>query len=306
MSTRPYSLAQPDASTRSKRGRRVASWPTHHPLSAAASPAVRGAYDSMRATPSDGVAYTMCRSKALTASATSAVGSPLPHHGTDAARAAGAPANAAVHTPSTASAASRRTNALTLMTVVDAPGGEQISLRQLLAHDLAHDRAVGSAGDLRHHVGHHAAEVGHARRPYLGDRVVHDLLDLVLGEWLGHELLEDRELALLGRGLLLAAAGTEGLGRLDAPLALALKHLQLLVLGKRPLQLLLRALERVEDQAERIAALGVPLLHRLLQLRLDGVDPAHAILPVDPPPSTCQCRWKIVCPAPGPTLTTTR
>ena len=114
------------------------------------------------------------------------------------------------------------------------------------------------------------------------------------------------ELALLGLGLLLAAAGAERLGRLDALLALALQHLQLLVLGERALQLLLGALERVEDQAQRVAALGVARLHRVLDLVFDVVDQAHAILPVSPPPSTCQCRWKIVCPAPGPALTTTR
>ena len=48
-------------------------------------------------------------------------------------------------------------------------------LGELLAHELADGRPVGAAGDLRHHVGHHPAEVAHARRAGLGDRVVDDL-----------------------------------------------------------------------------------------------------------------------------------
>src|SRR5205807_762730 len=55
-----------------------------------------------------------------------------------------------------------------------------VRLGQLLADQLANHRAVGAAGDLRHHVRHHASEVAHARRPDLGDRVVDDLLELVL------------------------------------------------------------------------------------------------------------------------------
>src|SRR6266511_1364978 len=109
-------------------------------------------------------------------------------------------------------------------------GLARTSSGQLLAHELAHGRAVGAAGDLRHHVGHYPAERAHARRPDLGDRVVHDLLQLGLGQRLGHELLEHVELILLRLGLLLAAAGSECLGRLEPPLALALEHLKLFVL----------------------------------------------------------------------------
>ena len=122
----------------------------------------------------------------------------------------------------------------------------------------------------------------------------------VLGERLGHELLEDRELGLLRLRAVLPAAGAERLRRFDAALALALEHLQLLLLGKRALQLLLGVLERVEDEPERVPALGVAGLHGLLQLHLDCLDSAHAILPIGPPPRICQCRWKIVCPAPSP------
>ena len=50
-------------------------------------------------------------------------------------------------------------------------------------------------------------------------------------ERLGHELLEHVELVLLLLGLLLPAAGAKGLGRLEPLLALALQHLQLLVVG---------------------------------------------------------------------------
>ena len=52
--------------------------------------------------------------------------------------------------------------------------------RELLAHELAHGRPVRAAGDLRHHVRHHAAHVAHVRRPVLGDRVVDDPLELLL------------------------------------------------------------------------------------------------------------------------------
>src|SRR5260370_690050 len=102
------------------------------------------------------------------------------------------------------------------------------------------------------------------------------------------------------------AAGADRVRGLDALLALALEHLELLVLGEGALQLLLGALERVDDQAERVAPFSVARLHRLLDLLFDRHDQAHAILPVSPPLSTCQCRWKIVCPAPAPAFTTTR
>src|SRR5690242_2072229 len=176
-----------------------------------------------------------------------------------------------------------------------------VPLRELLADDLTHLRAVGPAGDLRHHVGHHTAEIGHASRPHLGDDVVDDLVDLVLGQRLRHELLEHVELALLRGGLLLAPAGPECLGGLDPALPLALQHLELLSLAQRPLQLLLRALERMEDQAQRVAALRVARAHRILQLVVDLLDQAHFH-----PPMMCQCRWNTVWPALGPTLTATR
>ena len=57
-------------------------------------------------------------------------------------------------------------------------GSAQAS-RELLADELAYRRPVRAAGDLRHHVGHHAAEVAHARRTALGDRVVDDRLELL-------------------------------------------------------------------------------------------------------------------------------
>src|SRR5712691_394500 len=96
---------------------------------------------------------------------------------------------------------------------------------ELLTHDLADRRAVRPARDLRHHVRHHPAEVPHARRADLGDRAVDDLLELLLGELLRHELLQDDELALLGLGLLLTPPRAERLRRLDPPLALTLEHL---------------------------------------------------------------------------------
>src|SRR4051794_3283860 len=178
-------------------------------------------------------------------------------------------------------------------------------LRQLLAHDLAHGRTVRAPGDLRHHVRHHPAEVAQARRAVLRDRVVDDVLDLVLAQRLGHELLEDVELVLLVLGLLLAPGRMVGVGGLEALLSLALEHLQLLVLRQRPLQLLLGRLQTREDQPERVAAIRVAREHRVLHLLLEIGDETHAASPVIRPPSTCQCRWNTVWPAPWPTLTTT-
>ena len=119
---------------------------------------------------------------------------------------------------------------------------------ELLADDLADGGAVGLAGDARHHVGHHATDVAQRRRADLGDDVVDDLVELVLGERLRHELLEHLELEVLLVGLLLAAGGLERLERLDALLPLALQDLQLLVLGERALQLLLGRAQAREDQ----------------------------------------------------------
>src|SRR5439155_12563248 len=70
-------------------------------------------------------------------------------------------------------------------------------LRELLAHELADDGAVGPTGNLRHDVRHDAAELAQARCPDLGDDVVDDALELGLGKRLGHELLEHVELRLL-------------------------------------------------------------------------------------------------------------
>ena len=67
------------------------------------------------------------------------------------------------------------------------------------------------------------------RGAVLGDRVVDDLLELVLTERLGHELLEHLQLEVLRVRLLLAAGRAKGLLRLDALLALPLKHLELLL-----------------------------------------------------------------------------
>src|SRR2546423_13026132 len=177
---------------------------------------------------------------------------------------------------------------------------------ELLADQLAHDRPVGAAGHLRHHVGHDATEVAHARRTDLGDRAVDNLLQLVLFELLRHELLQDEQLRLLGLGLLGPLAGAKRLGRLDSSLSLALEDLKLLVVVERALELLLRAPEARKQQPQRIAPIVLARPHRLAQLVLESLDQAHAGIPLTWPPRTCQCRWKIVCPAPSPTFTSTR
>src|SRR5262249_22924716 len=114
------------------------------------------------------------------------------------------------------------------------------------------------------------------------------------------------ELALLALGLLLPPAGAERLRRLDPLLALALEHLQLLVVVQRALQILFGRAQLRQDQPERVAPLGVAGGHGLLQLALQLGDKAHPAIPQTCPPSTCQCRWKTVWPAPSPTLTITR
>src|SRR5919204_161781 len=169
-------------------------------------------------------------------------------------------------------------------------GAPQVVLGQLLLDQLADDGAVSPAGDLWHHVGHHAAEVAHARGAVLGDRVVDDLLQLVLGERLGHELLQHGELLLLRGGPLLVAARTERLRCLDPLLLLTLEHLQLLLVVQLALQLLFGGAQVGEDQPQRVAAQAVPRAHRLGQLVLDPVDEAHAGSPRTRPPSRCHCR----------------
>ena len=64
---------------------------------------------------------------------------------------------------------------------------------------------------------------------------------------------------------------------LDGAVKLALEDLKLLLFRQRPLELLLRVLERVQDQAQRVATFRVARLHRLFDLLVDRLDPAHAI-----------------------------
>jgi len=83
------------------------------------------------------------------------------------------------------------------------------------------------------------------------------------------------ELVLLVLGLLLATALAERLRGLDPSLALPLQHLELFLVGERSPQLLLRGLERVQHQAERVAAIAVPGEPRCLELPVDPLDEAH-------------------------------
>ena len=147
-------------------------------------------------------------------------------------------------------------------------------------------------------------------RLVLGDRVVDDPLELFLGERLGHELLEHRELALLLRRLLLAARASRNASAASMPLlALALEHLQLLVLGERALQVLLGRLEarRGSGAARRGARCRARSIASLTSSSM-LLDQAHSSAPpslparlrrLGPPPRMCQCRWKTVWPAPG-------
>ena len=142
-------------------------------------------------------------------------------------------------------------------------------------------------------------EVAQARRADLGDRVVDDLLELVLGERLGHELLEHLELGLLRSACSSRPPSRNASRRLDPPLALALQHLELLVVLQRPLQLLLgRPQGWTGSGAARRARTSSRSRIASLQLVLDLGDQAHPGSP-PVPPRMCQCRWKTVWPAPG-------
>src|SRR5262249_26965376 len=136
--------------------------------------------------------------------------------------------------------------------------------------------------------------------------VVDDLLELLLRELLGHELLEHLELVLLRVGLLLTPGRLVRVGGLRPALALALQHLELLLLGERTLQVLLRRAQAGGAPACDVATVAVASEPRLLELVLDAGDQVHANPGRLPPPRTCQCRWSTVCPPPGPTLTITR
>ena len=123
---------------------------------------------------------------------------------------------------------------------------------------------------------------------------------------LGHEPLDDGELALLLGRLLLAPALAKRLGRLGAALALPLEDLKLLLVGERPLELLLGRPKRGQDQPQGVDPLLLAGPHRVLDVTLELRDQAHAMPPSGAPPRMCQWRWKTDCPALGPTLTTTR
>ena len=102
---------------------------------------------------------------------------------------------------------------------------------------------------------------------------------------------------------LVAAAGPERLGGFLPPFALPLQDLKLLVLLQLAPQLLLGGAEGGEGEPESSRPHRLARAHGVAQLLLDVGDDAHSN--GLPPPSTCQCRWKMVCPAPGPTLTIT-
>src|SRR4029079_15528358 len=180
------------------------------------------------------------------------------------------------------------------------------ALGELLAHELADDRAVRPPGDTRHRVRHHAAEIADRRRADLGDHVVHDLLELVLGELVGHELLDDVQLELLAVGLLLPAGCVERLHRLDALLALTRQHLARVLVGERALQFLLCGAEGVQNQRERVAPLVVAGAAGVLELPLDVGDQRHSNPGRLAPRSICEWRWTTFCPPPGPTWTISR
>src|SRR5262249_53543253 len=98
---------------------------------------------------------------------------------------------------------------------------------------------------------------------------------------------------------------------------LPLQHLQLLLFREGPLQVLLGRTQAVQDQAQRVATRGIAREHRVLHLTLEPLDESHSSTTAvsacagrssgfGPSPRMCQCRWKIVWPALGPTCTCTR
>ena len=129
-------------------------------------------------------------------------------------------------------------------------------------------------------------------------------------EWIGVRLNaaaayagDEGERLVIGKSLGTLAAGlAERLRRLAALLALPLQHLQLLLVGERPLEILLGGLQAREDEAQRVAARGVARQHRLAHLLLQPDDQAHSSTSAiataagtssrdaGPPPRMCQCR----------------
>jgi len=98
---------------------------------------------------------------------------------------------------------------------------------------------------------------------HLGDRVVDDLLDSSSESGSG---MNSSRIASSRSSVAACSsrpAGAERIRRLDPLLALALQDLQLSSSGKRSLKLLLRALQRVDDQPERVASLGIARLSSL-------------------------------------------
>src|SRR6185312_1466378 len=148
---------------------------------------------------------------------------------------------------------------------------DQPSSSELLTNYGGDALPVGAALHLRHDERHDLAHVLRRGRPRLRHGVAHDRVQLLVGELLGHVLLDDRRLAALAVGEVVAAGVGVGLRGLQAALALALENGGLVAVG-----LLLRGLlELVRDQAQSLNALLVTGLQRHGGIGLHLVDQGH-------------------------------
>src|SRR5216684_2253386 len=116
--------------------------------------------------------------------------------------------------------------------------------------------AVGAAADLRHQRAHDLAHVGRRGGARLRDRFGDERIELVVAQLGGKVAGDQLGLSLLLDGQLLAAALAELLGRIEAALALAAQHRELV-----GVTLLGRLLELGEDEAQRADPILLPRLH---------------------------------------------
>ena len=109
--------------------------------------------------------------------------------------------------------------------------------------------------------------------PRLGHHVAHDLVQLLVGELRRHVLLDQRRLALLAAGEVLAPGLAVGAGGLEPALALALEHRHLV--GLAPGGVLVGLLELVAHEPQRADALAVAALHCGGDVLLDALEQRH-------------------------------
>ena len=113
----------------------------------------------------------------------------------------------------------------------------------------------------------------------LGDALVHEGLELVVGEGLGEVVAEDRDLRLLLRDEVVAAALREGLDALAAGLHLARDHADDLVVGHGRVLRLVGVVDRVLDHAQDVTPQRVTRPHRSGRVVPESFAKGHRMAP---------------------------